>query len=497
MKFNELNLIEPILTSLEKMKYEEPTPIQEKTIPVMLQGRDVLGCAQTGSGKTAAFALPILQKLSVEKAEHIRSLIMTPTRELAIQICDNFNQYGKNLSLTAGAIYGGVGYEEQVEMLENGIAILAATPGRLLDLVNQNYVSLRNVEIVVLDEADRMLDMGFIKEIRQIMKKIPKDRQTVMFSATMPKAIERLADTIMKDPETIMQDVVTDTVDTVRQYVYQVDACNKLELLTSLIKSGEVKNAIVFTNTRNSAEIVSKHLTKAYVRARAIHSEKNQNSRQDALLQFKNKKVQVLVATDVAARGLDIKELSHVFNYEIPDQPESYIHRIGRTGRAGAEGVAINFCCIDEMDDWKRIEEHIGKEIPVLDSQWSMKVFTKTAKPVKRGVQKKDERIDISKVKDVSLDGKPRKKKSNFQYHKERADRAKRMEEEGSYGRSGNRSGTGKSFKWSDSKKSNVSKGNGSGKSYRTASSNGRKSNAGSNKPTFRKSSGKSQGRFS
>ena len=490
MKFNELNLIEPILTSLEKMKYAEPTPIQEKTIPIMLQGRDVLGCAQTGSGKTAAFALPILQLLAKEQSEQIRALIMTPTRELAIQICDNMNQYGENLSLSAGAVYGGVDYDEQIEMLENGIDILVATPGRLLDLVNQHYVRLNEIEIVVLDEADRMLDMGFIKEIRSIMKKIPKDRQTVMFSATMPKPIERLADTIMKNQETIMQDVVTETVDTVSQYVYHVDACNKLELLTSLIKSGEVKNAIVFTNTRNSAEVVSKHLTKVYIRARAIHSEKNQNSRQDALLQFKNKKVQVLVATDVAARGLDIKELSHVFNYEIPEQPESYIHRIGRTGRAGAEGVAISFCCIDEMEDMKRIE-HIGKEIPVLDSEWSMKVFTKKAKPVKRGNQKKDEIFDISKVKDVSLDGKPRKKKSNFQYHKERIDRAKRMEEDGRYS---GRSGSGKSFKWEDSKKKNAPK---AGKGYRSGNSNGRKSTTNGNKSSFRKSSGKSQGRFS
>lgn len=487
MKFNELNLIEPILTALEKMKYEEPTPIQEKTIPVMLDGRDVLGCAQTGSGKTAAFSLPILQRLSKEESKDIRALILTPTRELALQICDNMNLYGKNLSLTSAAIYGGVDYEEQFAALEEGVDILVATPGRLLDLINQGNVRLGRIETVVLDEADRMLDMGFIKEIRSLMKKMPANRQTVMFSATMPKPIQRLADTILKDPETIMQDDVNNTVDTVEQYVYHIDACNKLALLTSLIKSGEVKHAIVFTNTRHSAEVVSKHLTKNYIRARAIHSEKNQNSRQDALLQFKNKKVQILVATEVAARGIDVKDLSHVINYEIPDNPESYIHRIGRTGRAGAEGIALNFCCIDEMDDMKRIEEQIGKTLPLLASEWSMKVFTKKAKPVKRGEKKKDELFDISKIKDVSLDGKPRKKKSNYQYHRERAERAKNGEDKKSYSKWGGKSSDKKEFKWSNSK-SDGNKGKRSqGSSY--------KGNAKGNKSYSRKTSSGKYGR--
>lgn len=440
MKFNELNLKKPILTALEKLKYEEPSPIQEKSIPVILDGRDVLGCAQTGSGKTAAFALPILNRLSEGERTGIRALILTPTRELAIQICENMKRYGQNLSLSTGAVYGGVEYEEQKEMIEEGLDILVATPGRLLDLIKQGCIKLRQVEILVIDEADRMLDMGFIKDIRALNKKLPEGRQTVMFSATMPKPIERLADNLLKNPETIMQDIVTNTVDTVNQYVYQIDEKNKLELLVSLIKSGEVKNAIVFTNTRLMAETVSKHLTKSHIRARAIHSEKNQNSRQDALLQFKNKKVQILVATEVAARGIDIKHLSHVINFEIPENAESYIHRIGRTGRAGAQGTALNFCCINEMEDMKRIEEHIGKKLPLLDSPWAMNVFTKKAKPVKRGKRnKKDEVLDITKVKNLTLDGRPKKKKkSNYQYHMERAMKEKYEEEQSPYARTGN-----------------------------------------------------------
>lgn len=417
MKFNELQLIEPIIKAITELKYEEPSKIQEKTIPLLLEEHDVLGCAQTGSGKTAAFALPILQKLVKGNKGEVRALVMAPTRELAIQICDNFNAYAKYLDLQAGAIFGGVSQEEQVDMLKEGVDVLVATPGRLLDLMHQRHVKLDQVEILVLDEADQMLDMGFIKDIRTIATTVPEQCQKVMFSATMPKPIERLSDTILRNPETVKQDVVTNAVDTVKQCVYYVDDENKLNLLTSLIKSEEVKNAIVFTNTKHGAEKVSKHLLKVAVRARAIHGDKNQNSRQDALLQFKKGKVKVLVATDIAARGIDISKLSHVFNYDIPDSPEVYIHRIGRTGRAGEEGRAINLCCIDEVDHFAAIERHIRKRIMVLKSEWPMINLTKTEKPKRKKKQETPKgEIDVKKVKDISLSGKPVNKKSKYRY---------------------------------------------------------------------------------
>lgn len=421
MNFKELKLIDPIVQAVEQLKYEEPSPIQVSTIPLLLEGKDVLGCAQTGSGKTAAFALPMLQLLSGEKGRHVRGLIMTPTRELAMQISHNIELYAKHLALTTVAVYGGVDYEEQVEAIKQGVDIIVATPGRLLDLMKQEYVKLEDVKMLVLDEADRMLDMGFVNDIRYIVKRCPKERQTIMFSATMPKPIERLADTILKDPETVMVNKVTSTADMVSQYVYYVDAPNKLELLTSLIKSEEVKKAIVFTNKKHTAELVNKHLMKVAVRARAIHSDKSQSSRQDALLQFKNNRLKVLVATDVAARGIDIAKVTHVFNYEIPENPESYIHRIGRTGRAGEEGVAINLCCIDEMNDFKDIESHIRKIIPPLQSEWPMKNFERTPKKPKKEVEVEVEvPLDIKKVKDISLSGKPVQKKSNYQYKKQK-----------------------------------------------------------------------------
>lgn len=419
MKFKELKLIDPIVQAVEQLKYEEPSPIQASTIPLLLEGKDVLGCAQTGSGKTAAFALPMLQLLSKEKGRHVRGLIMTPTRELAMQISHNIELYAKHLALTTVAVYGGVDYDEQVEAIKQGVDIIVATPGRLLDLMKQEYIKLDEVKMLVLDEADRMLDMGFVNDIRYIVKRCPKERQTIMFSATMPKPIERLADTILKDPETVMVNKVTSTADMVSQYVYYVDAPNKLELLTSLIKSEEVKKAIVFTNKKHTAELVNKHLMKVAVRARAIHSDKSQSSRQDALLQFKNNRIKVLVATDVAARGIDIAKVTHVFNYEIPENTESYIHRIGRTGRAGEEGVAINLCCIDEMNDFKDIESHIRKIIPPLQSEWPMKNFERTPKKPKKEVEV-EVPLDITKVKDISLSGKPVQKKSNYQYKKQK-----------------------------------------------------------------------------
>lgn len=440
MNFNELNVIEPILLALDELKYVEASPIQEKTIPLALEGNDILGCAQTGSGKTAAFAIPILQllmkarevKTSAEAKEQneivskkdaaqescIGALILTPTRELALQISEQTKKIAKHLNIETYAIFGGVDQNAQIEMLEQGIDILVATPGRLLDLINQGYITLKHVKILVLDEADRMLDMGFIKEIKTIVRQIPK-KQTLMFSATMPKPIERLADTILHQPKTIMVDQVSSTVESIEQYVYYVDASNKLALLTSLMRGDDVKNAIVFTNTRQTADVVMKHLLKNAVRTLAIHGDKSQNARQDALIQFKNGKIKVLVATDVAARGIDISKLSHVVNYDIPESPESYIHRIGRTGRAGLDGTAINFCCIDEKEDLEYIENHIGKKMTELKSEWPMKIFQKTV-VVNKKAKNTEEVIEVAKVKDISLSGKPINTKNKGRFHKEK-----------------------------------------------------------------------------
>lgn len=421
MNFNELNLNEAILKALHELKYETPTPIQEKTIPMLFEGKDVIGCAQTGSGKTAAFSLPILQKLADKKEESARALIMVPTRELAMQICENIRNYSKYLELKTIAIYGGINQEEQVAQLEQGVDIIVATPGRLLDLRKQGYVKLDKIEMLVLDEADRMLDMGFINDILFLVRECPKNCQKLMFSATMPKPIERLADRIFHEPEMVMQDEVTSTVDTVQQFVYYVDQQNKLALLASILKSQEVKKAIVFTNTRNTAELVTKHLMSLAIRSRAIHSEKSQASRQDAIIQFQKNHIKVLVATDVAARGIDINKVSHVINFDIPERgAESYIHRIGRTGRAGEEGVAINLVSIDQMDDFRAIEQHIKMTIPQLKSEWPMTIFQKKKKPAKKKEEVVEDPFDIKKVKDVSLSGKPVKKRSNYQYHQQR-----------------------------------------------------------------------------
>lgn len=380
MNFNDMNLIKPILRAVEQEGFEKPSPIQEKTIPVLLEGRDVLGCAQTGTGKTAAFALPILQSLSKSKSKNIRSLIVTPTRELAIQINENIKQYSQYTSICTGVIFGGVGQRPQVKMLNEGIDILVATPGRLNDLIEQGYIKLNKIEIFVLDEADRMLDMGFVKDIKKIIKRLPTNRQTVLFSATMPQDIEKLASTMLKNPAVIKMDPVTNPVEKIKQSVYFVDKNNKIFLLVSLLKTDEVKNAIIFTNTKGTADKVVKKLDKAKINALAIHGGKGQSVRQKALNEFKEGKIKVLVATDIAARGIDIAELSHVFNYDLPDVPETYIHRIGRTGRAGQDGTAINFCNIDDVDNLHDIEKHIGKRINEVESKWPMEDFEKKVK---------------------------------------------------------------------------------------------------------------------
>ncbi len=368
MQFQELNIIPPILEAIKQENYLEPTPIQEKAIPPILSGRDILGCAQTGTGKTAAFAIPTLQLLSKDQEaqtnnQTIRALVITPTRELALQIYESFCTYGKYTNLKCCVIYGGVSQKPQEEILSQGVDILIATPGRLNDLMNQNVVNLDHIEIFILDEADNMLDMGFIHDIKKIITKIPDEKQTLLFSATMPPAIARMASTILKNPERVQVTPVSSTVDTIEQYLYYVDKENKINLLKYILKDKSIVSALVFTRTKHGADGVVRKLEKAKIKARAIHGDKSQGARQQALSEFKDGQIRVLVATDIAARGIDIEELSHVVNYNIPEISETYVHRIGRTGRAGLEGVAISFCDFDEKEYLEDIEQLIGKEL--------------------------------------------------------------------------------------------------------------------------------------
>ncbi len=380
MTFNEMGLVQPLLQAVEEAGYTDPSPIQAEAIPVLLGGRDIIGCAQTGSGKTAAFALPILQRLSKERGNHIRALVLTPTRELAIQIYDTFRYFGKRLRLRSGVVFGGVSQNPQVDALSRGLDVLIATPGRLNDLINQGYIHLDHIEIFVLDEADRMLDMGFIHDVKKTIKLLPAQRQTMLFSATMPQEIEALAQTLLKNPAMIKVDPVTRAVESIDQRVYMIDKSNKTLLLAELLRTEDIKNALVFTNTKHGADRVVQKLSQAGFVARAIHGDKAQNARQDALKSFRDGRVQILVATDIAARGIDIPELSHVINYDLPDVAETYIHRIGRTGRAGLGGTAISFCNIDHLDNLRSIEKMTGLKIPVRESQWPMQVFEKTVK---------------------------------------------------------------------------------------------------------------------
>ncbi len=385
MTFQELKLIPSLLEAVRCCGYQQPTPIQRETIPPVLAGKDVLGCAQTGTGKTAAFALPILQRLfqagkPAGKQRPIRALILTPTRELALQIYENFEGYGKKLPLRPCVIFGGVGQQPQVDQLKRGVDILVATPGRLNDLIGQGFIALDKLEVFVLDEADRMLDMGFIHDVKKVIAKLPKVRQTLFFSATMPPEVEKLATTLLTSPVTVKVDPVSSTVDKIDQSLYMVDKANKRHLLSSLLQKPDVESALVFTRTKHGADRVARELSREGIEARAIHGNKSQTARQQALSDFKSGKVRVMVATDIAARGIDIAGLSHVFNYDLPNEPEAYVHRIGRTARAGRDGVAISFCCIDEMKELKQIEKLTGKTIPRKESQWPMQVFEETVK---------------------------------------------------------------------------------------------------------------------
>jgi len=383
MTFQELGLNEPILRALADQGYEQPSPIQAKAIPPALTGRDVLGCAQTGTGKTCAFAAPILQQLSGHKAQGrpIRALILTPTRELALQIQESFEAYGKYLPLRSTVIFGGVGQAPQVERLKNGVDILVATPGRLGDLYGQKLIDLSRLEIFVLDEADRMLDMGFIHDVRRILGWLPAQKQTLFFSATMPPEVQGLVDSLLHNPARVAVNPISSPVEVIDQKLYYVDRGNKTRLLAALIRELDVKNALVFTRTKHGANKVAGDLVKAGISAAAIHGNKSQTARQQALADFKSGAVQVLVATDIAARGLDIEELSHVFNYNLPDVPETYVHRIGRTGRAGRGGTAISFCDINEKDELKAIEKLIGRAIPVVEVHpWPMEALPRDKK---------------------------------------------------------------------------------------------------------------------
>ncbi len=371
MQFQSLNIIEPILKALQEEGYTTPTPIQAQSIPIVLEGNDLLGCAQTGTGKTAAFAIPILQRLAnnktFNKKRKIRSLIVTPTRELAIQIDESFKAYGRHTGLTSMVIFGGVNQNPQVAKLNAGVDILIATPGRLLDLMNQGYVSLREVEIFVLDEADRMLDMGFIHDVKKLLAVLPKKRQSLFFSATMPPEIIKLANTILDNPLEVSVTPVSSTVDIINQCVYFVDKGNKNALLVELLKDKKIKTALVFTRTKHGADKVVKMLVSHNIKTEAIHGNKSQNARQRALTNFKDQTTRVLVATDIAARGIDVDELEYVINYELSNIAETYVHRIGRTGRAGAKGTAISFCDAEEKAYLKDTEKLIAKKIPVIE----------------------------------------------------------------------------------------------------------------------------------
>jgi ATP-dependent RNA helicase RhlE len=371
MTFQDLDLIEPILRAVSQEGYTEPTPIQAQSIPLILERQDLLGCAQTGTGKTAAFAIPILQILHADQpqgAKPIRTLILTPTRELAIQIGESFAAYGKYVGLRHTVVFGGVPQGAQTRAIAAGVDIMIATPGRLLDLINQGFVRLDKLKIFVLDEADRMLDMGFINDVKKIIAKIPAKRQTLFFSATMPKEIQGLADSILHHPVKVEVSPVSSTAEKVEQGIYYVDKKDKRALLLHILEDKKILTALVFTRTKHGADRVMKDLNRAGIKAEAIHGNKSQNQRQTALSNFKSRKTRVLVATDIAARGIDVEELTHVINFELPNIPETYVHRIGRTGRAGASGIALSFCDQEEKEYLRDINKLIGKPVPIVEA---------------------------------------------------------------------------------------------------------------------------------
>lgn len=424
MLFENLNIIEPILKALKNQGYVKPSPIQEKAIPAILEGNDLEGCAQTGTGKTAAFAIPILQLLydkqkNPKGPRTIKALVLAPTRELAIQIGENFTSYGKYTGLKNTVIFGGVSQNPQTETLKSGVDILIATPGRLLDLMEQKYINLDHIKFFVLDEGDRMLDMGMERDVKRIIAKLPKVRQTMLFSATMPKEILKLKNSILIKPVKVEITPAASTIDTIKQEVYFVEKRNKKSLLIHLLKDKSIESVLVFSRTKHGANKITEDLNKAGIQAQAIHGNKSQNARQLALSNFKEKKIRVLVATDIAARGIDVDKLSHVINFDLPDVPETYVHRIGRTGRAGEEGIAITFCDGEERNDLRVIEKTILKSIPVIEDH-PFVMNSSTTGISNSGVGKnnngrKNGSSTVVKTKDVTMTGAPKKThKSNY-----------------------------------------------------------------------------------
>lgn len=393
MRFNDLNIIEPIMKALKDKGYVEPTPIQEKAIPLVLNRTDVLGCAQTGTGKTAAFAIPIIQLIeriegNKQGPKKMRSLIVTPTRELAIQIDDNIREYSKYTNIKHAVIFGGVKQGAQVEKLKKGVNILTATPGRLLDLIGQGFISLSDIKLFVLDEADRMLDMGFIHDIRKLLELLPEQRQSLFFSATMPDNIVKLANKILTNPVKVEVAPVSSTAETIQQHMYYTNRANKRELLLHILENTDIDQALVFSRTKHGSDRIARHLHKNKIKASAIHGDKAQNQRQRALKDFKAGKIRVLVATDIAARGIDIDKLKYVINFDIPNIAETYVHRIGRSGRAGEEGIAIGICEPEENAYVKGIEKLIGKKIDVINDN----PFPQTDKPMTEAEKKEWEK---------------------------------------------------------------------------------------------------------
>ena len=393
MTFDELELIAPVLKALQEEKYNTPTPIQEKALPVILKGRDVLGSAQTGTGKTAAFAIPIIQHLFRDKRRNrhhrkIKALVITPTRELAIQIGESFSSYGRYTDINNTVIFGGVGQGSQTAALRKGVDVLVATPGRLLDLMEQGYVSLTHIEYFVLDEADRMLDMGFIHDIRKIISKLPRERQSLFFSATMPVKIVQLSQTILRDPVKVEVSPVSSTAETIRQHLYYTNKSSKKDLLIHILQDRAIDQVLLFSRTKHGADKIARNLTRKKISAAAIHGDKAQNQRQKVLSQFKAGNVRVLVATDIAARGIDIDKLKYVINYDIPNESETYVHRIGRSGRAGEDGTAISMCEPEENAYIKDIEKLIRKKITVVQNN----PFPQTDRPMNSAEKKEAEK---------------------------------------------------------------------------------------------------------
>jgi ATP-dependent RNA helicase RhlE len=387
--FEDLSLSKSIQKAVFEEGYMNPTPIQEQAIPIILSGKDLIGCAQTGTGKTAAFAIPIIHQLhrivgSSKKEKNIKTLVVTPTRELAIQIGESFDTYGKYTNIRQLTIFGGVSQIPQVDVLKKGVDILIATPGRLLDLHKQGFIDFDHIHHLVLDEADQMLDMGFINDVKKIIKLTPKNRQTLLFSATMPIAIRELAEMFLTNPETVQVSPVSSTTETVEQRVYYVDKSDKRQLLYHIIRNEKLSNILVFSRTKHGADNIVKALKKQGLKAEAIHGDKSQNARQRALDSFKNKEIDILVATDIAARGIDIEQLPFVVNFDLPNIPETYVHRIGRTGRAGNEGIAISFCGKDEEGYWKDILKLTKAKITVIEEHpYPWKKNNETVQPEK------------------------------------------------------------------------------------------------------------------